>query len=151
MLKSIKNWWNKDKIEIARLRKEVSDSHECLGNSQDANFQKIAEIEALRELLQQKIGELESLRKEHPDMKAEGVLDPWMIIEANGENTLKGLKIKIDWNEAMVQHMKDKGHNIRDENVLMQHFLVQLYEHVIQLLEWKSVDESDIHRTNEFE
>lgn len=152
MFKSISNWWNKDKI---RLQVDLDNANQVFARTQTAlfDFKEFSkkELDASRELIKELTAEVVSLKAAHPDMKAEGVLDPWFIIEVNGENPLKGLKIKIDWNEAAVQHMKDKGHTYKNEDVMMQHFVAQLYEHVIMTLENRVVDESDIIRPGEFE
>lgn len=169
MWKSLSNWWNKEKIA---LEQQLADANERLDNIQHGLDQALVQNKILAEktqVLLQENGalwtrceaeqkdrtaaykELEDFKELHPNMKAEGVLDPWMIIEVNGENSLKGLKINIDWNEAIVQHMKDKGHGHRDDNVTMQHFIVQLYEHVVMILENRVIEESDLIKPNEFE
>lgn len=134
MIKAIAKWWNKDKTS---LQAEL--------NATKAELAHVIEQHASLEL------EHAKLKAEHPDMKAEGVLEPWMIVEVSGENTLKGLKVRFDWNEAIIQHMRGKGYEWRNEDVMMQHFIAQLYEHVIQGLEDRMIDDSDLHKQNEFE
>lgn len=137
MIKAISNWWNKDKQEIERLRKEVQDTMSIFTAVQESMFKYKAE--------------LEEVRAANPNMKAEGVLEPWMIIEVRGENALKGLPVRIDWNEAMIQHMRDKGYTYKNEDSMIQNFVAQLYEHVIMTIEEKVIDDSDLHTKNEFE
>jgi hypothetical protein len=162
MFKSISNWWNKDKIalqaELTKANQVFHTTQTNLLNLQEELAQAKVQIGISKSvamnanaLLSEVSQELDALKVEHRDMKEEGILDPWFIIEVNGENALKGLKINVDWNEAMVQHMKDKGHSYKNEDLMMQHFVAQLYEHVIMTLDAKVLEESDIIGKGEFE
>lgn len=162
MFKQLTNWWNKDKIELQRKLDEMTERFDNLQLGMD---NKMSECDSLKAELKftklqhemlvaemtKLISEFESFKENHPDMKAEGVLTPWFVVGVDGENELKGLKTYVDWNDAMIQHMKDKNLGYKTDDEMIQHFLVQLYEHVLMLIDAKVIDDSDIPRKNEFE
>lgn len=148
MFKAIAHWWNKDKLELELALKIANERLNTEMSQCDKLRVKLDETLEDAKVLAAEVQRLKAL---NPDMKAEGVLTPWMIIGVDGENELKGLKIFMDWNDAVIQHMKDKNLGYQTEDEMIQHFLVQLYEHVLMVLERRVLDDSDLHRPNEFE
>lgn len=155
MWNKISNWWNKEKIE---LQKQLKDANERLDNTLRGLDQHMALNQSYKTLLDDEktkfmklLNEHDELKQANPDMKAEGVLTPWLMLGVNGENELKGLKTYIDWNDALIQHMKDKNLGYKTEEEMVQHFIAQLYEHMLLLIENRILEDSDQQRKNEFE
>jgi hypothetical protein len=155
---NIKSWWNKDKEEIARLQA----SNEALLRTVENNEEEICALKidviagetAANELateLSELTDELTVAKEELAKADHSKSIVPWFEITTDGMDPVKGLQVKLDWNEALVQHLKDNGHTGRDDEILIQKWLAMLYEDIINQLEAKIVNLNTQHNTSEFE
>ena len=134
MFNSIKNWWNKDKIEdearFARIEEKI--------NAKDA------ELETTKRQLDEVSSELNVFRKKDEADKARYTsTDPWIEITGDEIDPIKGMVIECDWNPAFIQFLKENGITAKDENVAVQKYIAMLYEDIVNKMEQQIVDNSD--------
>ena len=138
MLQSIKKWWNKDKDALnERLQQQ-----EILLNTV---------VENMTAELNEANTELNAFRvKEQADQDKYTSTEPWVEIKSDTVDPIHGIQIKLDWNPAFVQYLKDNGITGKDEDSIVQKWLAFLYEDIVGKLEQKVIDDSDKITDSEF-
>jgi hypothetical protein len=76
--------------------------------------------------------------------------DPWVEVVGESIDPIQGIEIRLDWNPAFVQYLKDNGIDGKDEDVIVQHWLALLYQDLFQKLDQKVIDESDKKTVSDF-
>lgn len=141
----LKQWWNKDKDEIKRLNQVLQEERE-----QSAKM--LADLEQLRLdniTLQGNFDEYKTANPSPEDYQASTI--PWFTLSTKHLDEVKGLQVELDWNEAMVQHLKDNGHTGRDDEILIQKWIAMLYEDMVEQLEHKIINLRTNHSESEFQ
>jgi len=69
--------------------------------------------------------------------------EPWVIVVGESIDPIKGIEIKLDWNEAFIQYLKENGITAKDEDVAVQKWLAMLYADLMDKFEQKIIDDSD--------
>ena len=130
-VKKISEWYEEAVTTIGNLQKTHEEDMTAVGNLQNTNSELAKQLEV----------------KDH-----QGSVVPWFQLETTELDPVKGLQIKLDWNEAMIQHLRDNGHTGRDDEVLVQKWLAMLYEDIISQLEQKLIElNTDNKDHSEFE
>jgi len=148
MLKSISNWWNKDKIAANEARLELQQRLSELES-------RVTETSTTKVVVEQKLQEAEEQltmyrKQEEADEARRNGIEPWVEVRSAHLDPVKGIQIELDWNEAFVQYLKDNGLSGRDDETIVQKWLAFLYEDLINRLEQQSIDKSDIKSVSYF-
>ena len=69
--------------------------------------------------------------------------EPWVEVIGESIDPIKGIEIRLDWNEAFIQYLKENGITGSDEDVAVQKWLAFLYADLMEKMEQKIVDNSD--------
>lgn len=69
--------------------------------------------------------------------------EPWVEVIGESIDPIKGIEIRLDWNEAFIQYLKENGITGSDEDVAVQKWLAFLYADLMEKIEQKIVDNSD--------
>lgn len=142
MFKKIKDWWNRDKNEVAQRLAKIERQLE------EENLAR-RQAEADKAMLTQEI-QMYRKRDEEDEARRNGTT-PWVEIKSADFDAVKGIHIELDWNDAFIQYLKDNGIKARDEDTAVQKWLAFLYQDLIERLEQRVVDNSDKPRVNDFE
>lgn len=142
-------WWKRAEIKEQnlndRLTKIENDFNTKLEETQEQLLETEAELEETRK-------ELEVFRKqEAEDAERRSSTVPWVEIKGDDIDPVKGIQIKLDWNEAFIQYLKDNGLSGKDEDMIVQKWLAMLYVDVLDKLEAQIVDNSDMIGPSDFE
>lgn len=156
MFKAIINWWNRDKIAREAEQARVNDA---LASMQ----QEIAALKQTKEIVEQELkettAELEEANSElqmHRDKDAadeerRNGSEPWVEIKSAEFNEVKGIQIALDWNDAFVAYLRENGITARDDDSVVQKWLLMLYKDLIERLDNQVIENSDKHFINDFE
>lgn len=79
--------------------------------------------------------------KEHEDKKNSP--EPWVEVIGESIDPVRGIQIKLDWNDAFIQYLKENGITGKDEDTAIQKWLALLYHDLINNLEQRIIDNSD--------
>lgn len=150
MFKSISNWWNKDKIALQAEVEQLKRDKDVMNDTHDEIYRKRdAEMDALILERDSAFAELEQF-KQIEKAKQDGI-DPWLRIETARHDKVRGLEVELDWNQALIEYLREAWEGPKDDRVMVQKYLAMLYEHLIERLEAQVVDDTDKHRVNDFE
>lgn len=149
MLQKLSNWWNRDKIAQANEQARV--------NAALAAMQ--TELESLRETkaaTEQQLEEANSQldfrrQQDEADEERRNGSEPWVEIKSAEFNEVKGIQIELDWNDAFVAYLRENGITAREDDSVVQKWLLMLYKDLIERLEHQVVEKSDQHYINDFE
>lgn len=145
MIKAIKQWWNKDKVEMEARFKALSDTIDAaIAKETKAREEaETARLEAEAKLVQA-TEELTLLRKQDEADKAKyDSVEPWIEIKSDGVDPIRGMVIECDWNAAFIQFLKENGITAKDENIAVQKYIALLYENIVNKMEEQIVESSD--------
>lgn len=156
MLQTLKNWWNKDKIAADLRMKRIEDT---IHTAEVAKAAALAELETTKKLLAEQSEELAETSESLGVMRSQAAADdarrngkePWVEIKSAEFNEVKGIQIELDWNEAFVQYLKENGVKARNDDQIVQKWLMMLYADLIEKFETQIVEDSDKPRVNDFE
>lgn len=84
---------------------------------------------------------LRELQQKYDDKRSSP--EPWVEVIGESIDPIKGIEIKLDWNDAFIQYLKENGITAKDEDVAVQKWLVFLYEDLMEKFEQKIVDNND--------
>ena len=137
MLKSISNWWNRDKIRQAELDARFASLEEKLNEKEH-------DLSVVEHQLNAAETELGMFRKqaEEDEARRNGT-EPWVEIRSAVVDPVKGIQIELDWNPAFVQYLKDNGMTGQDEETVVQKWLAFLYEDLVNRLEEHVINNTD--------
>jgi flagellar biosynthesis GTPase FlhF len=145
MWQAFKNWWKRDQLALEQRFSSLA----AAVNQQAAESAK--REQELQQRLEQAEAEAAVLREQAvADQSKRDSTEPWVEIKSAEHHPVRGLEIKLDWNEAFVQYLKDEGMTARDDETLVQKWLANMYQHVVERLEQKVIDKSDQPRVNDF-
>lgn len=143
MIKSLSNWWNRDKIRQAeletmllRLEDKLTEKTNELANAHDVLIQTEEELEVLK------------AREAEEEAKRNGT-EPWVVVRSAHTDPVKGIQIELDWNDAFVQYLRDSGIQGRDDETVVQKWLAFLYEDLVEKLEDQVVNTTDHGTVND--
>lgn len=143
MIKSLSNWWNRDKIRQAeletmllRLEDKLTEKTNELANTHDVLIQTEEELEVLK------------AREAEEEAKRNGT-EPWVVVRSAHTDPVKGIQIELDWNEAFVQYLRESGINGRDDETVVQKWLAFLYEDLVNRLEDQVINSTDKGTVND--
>lgn len=93
---------------------------------------------------------LREIAKEHEDKKNSP--EPWVEVIGESIDPVRGIQIKLDWNDAFIQYLKENGITGKDEDTAIQKWLALLYHDLVNNLEQRIIDNSDKfeNRTSEY-
>lgn len=137
--------WFKTKNKKLTLEERLAILEQALIAEQEAK--KLAE--AKLEEVNSEVAILREKRAEF-DLKRNST-DPWVEVIGESVDPVKGIEIKLDWNEAFIQYLKDNGIKGKDEDAIVQKWLAFLYQDLVDKFEEKIINDSDIITPNEFE
>lgn len=152
MFNSISNWWHRKELalqeQVWELRAELAaakDWGHAQGNAVAQLTLQKAEIDSQWSAT---LEELEAVRDANK-RKLEGE-EPWLKVETSRYDKVKGLEVELDWNEALIQYLREAWEGPKDDRVMVQKYIAMLYEHLIERLEAQIIDDSQ-GRGGEFE
>lgn len=137
MFDGLKKWWNRNEIRLAQIEQQnearMVEMEQKLASLAAA---KEAEVEELRQ-------EIEFARKETAESEAKKNSDePWVDVHSAEFTVERGVQIELDWNPAFIGYLKENGFKGKNEQIIVQKWLVLLYGDLITRLEEDSVEES---------
>ncbi len=139
------NFWNRKKIRDEQINSKFDELTSRLDNLN-------SELTNTKEELTQANSELEVFRKqEEIDNEKRNGIVPWVEIKGDSIDPVKGIQIELDWNSAFIQYLKDNGLEAKDDDALIQKWIAMLYFDLVNGLEQKIIDDSDIVGLSEFE
>lgn len=68
--------------------------------------------------------------------------EPWIEITSESFDANKGIAIGLDWNDAMIQYLKDNGINGSTDEDIVRKYIGFLYEDLVGKLEQKVEQQS---------
>lgn len=69
--------------------------------------------------------------------------EPWVEIRGADHDNVKGFRIELDWNDAFIAHLKESGIKGSDDDEVVQKWLALMYQHLVEQLETKVIDNKD--------
>lgn len=88
--------------------------------------------------------ELSVLREKQKDFEDKhNSTEPWIEVVGESIDPVRGIEIRLDWNDAFIQYLKDNGITGRDEETAVQKYIAFLYQDLIDKLEQHSINNSD--------
>lgn len=76
--------------------------------------------------------------------------EPWVEVTGESIDPVKGIEIRLDWNEAFIQYLKENGITAKDEDMAVQKWLALLYQDLIEKFESKILDNKDRQTESDF-
>lgn len=61
--------------------------------------------------------------------------EPWVEVVSDGIDPLKGLHMKLDWNDAFIVYLRNSGYTGAADETVVGKWLVDLYKHISDQLE----------------
>lgn len=149
MFKAFSNWWNRDKIAQAAEQARVN---AVLTAMQD----ELQNLKQSKQTVEQELTEAKSQldvrrQQDKADEERRNGKDPWVEIKSAEFNDVKGIQIELDWNDAFVGYLRDNGIAAREDDAVVQKWLLMLYKDLIDRLEHQVVEKSDQTFINDFE
>lgn len=137
MITSIKNWFNKDKLQQQKVEARMKQIESLV---EDQKF----ELDKTRAELKVSDEELSVLRtKEAEANEKHSSVEPWIEIKSDGIDPIKGMVIECDWNPAFIQFLKENGITSKDENVAVQKYIAMLYADIVEQMDQQIIEDSD--------
>lgn len=66
--------------------------------------------------------------------------EPWVEVIGSSIDPVKGIEIKLDWNNSFIVYLTENGITGDNEDVIVQKWLALLYQGLIEKFEQKIVD-----------
>ncbi|MGZ8924404.1 MAG: hypothetical protein ACXW2E_00840 [Nitrososphaeraceae archaeon] len=108
-------------------------------------------LETERAEKEQLISELRLVREQTDiNNKKRTSIDPWVEVIGESVDPVKGIEIKLDWNDAFIQYLKENGITAKDDDTAVQKWLAFLYQDLIEKFEQKIINNSDIITDSEY-
>jgi len=135
-------------------RPTIEEQLATIGNRLDAQDAEKQRLEREKETLERKNKELlqsiEELRatvtllaEETNKRKARyEAKEPWIEIASDGFDEVKGIALGLDWNDAMIQYLKDNGITGSSDEDVMRKYIAFLYEDLVGKLEAAVTEQS---------
>lgn len=126
------------------FKKKGPSIEERLNNLETKLQQEQEEKIQLEQQLETTTSELTVLReivKEHEDKKNSP--EPWVEVTGESIDPVRGIQIKLDWNDAFIQYLKENGITGKNEDMAVQKWLALLYHDLVNNLEQRIIDNSD--------
>lgn len=119
----------------------------------DAAIERLeAKIKATNDLLASKDDEIRMLREQNAvDEERYSSTEPWVEIKGDSIHPVRGIEIKLDWNDAFIDYLQDNGIKGKDEDEVIRKWLSLLYADLASKFEQRAVDNTEFHRVNDFE
>ncbi len=76
--------------------------------------------------------------------------EPWVEVIGETVDPVKGIEIKLDWNDKFIDYLKESGIKASDEDTIVQKWLAMLYHDLFEKLEQKVIDNSDKKTDSDF-
>lgn len=129
-------WFKKSKKELSIESRLDQLEHQLMAEKEDK--------QKLSHELEEATEELTFLRKIHEDHELKrNSPEPWVEVIGESIDPVKGIEIKLDWNDAFIQYLKENGITAKDEDTAVQKWLAYLYEDLISKFEQKVIENSD--------
>ena len=140
---SIFNWFKK-KEQLPSIADRLALLEANLHSEQHAKEVVEAKLlEASAELVM-----LREVKKEHEDKKNSP--EPWVEVIGESIDPVRGIEIRLDWNDAFIQYLKESGINSKDEDAAVQKWLAYLYQDLMEKFEQRIIDNSDKKTESEY-
>jgi hypothetical protein len=140
---SIFNWFKK-KEQVPSIADRLALLEANLHSEQHAKEVVEAKLlEASAELVM-----LREVKKEHEDKKNSP--EPWVEVIGESIDPVRGIEIRLDWNDAFIQYLKESGINSKDEDAAVQKWLAYLYQDLMEKFEQRIIDNSDKKSESEY-
>jgi len=152
MFQALSNWWNRDKIERERINAKFDELTKGIAQIQQEKHEIEAQKEAIVQQLEEANKELEFRREQDAaDEARRNSNEPWVEIKSAEVSDTRGIQIELDWNDAFVQYLRDNGIVARDDEGVVQKWLLSLYKNLMDRLEQEVIENSDRQMINDFE
>jgi wobble nucleotide-excising tRNase len=66
--------------------------------------------------------------------------EPWVEVVGESIDPVKGIEIKLDWNDAFIKFLQASGIQGTDEDVIVQKWLALLYQDLFETLEDRAIN-----------
>lgn len=107
--------------------------------------------EVIETQLQEANNELLVLREQHQQYEDKrNSTEPWIEVIGESIDPVRGIEIKLDWNDAFIQYLKENGITGKDEDTAVQKYITFLYQDLVEKLEQKSIDNSDKQTVSDY-
>lgn len=145
MFKKLREWFTKPSKAEQELEDRFNKLEEMIATANREKQEAVARAEEMQT-------ELNMFR----DQKAEdenrrNSSEPWVEIKSADYSDNKGFRIDLDWNTAFIDYLKESGIKGKVEEEIVQKWLAMLYQHLVETLESKVIDEKDKKKINDFE
>lgn len=133
---SLFNWFKKKEQTPS-----ISDRLVLLESRLEAEQQAKRLAEDNLEAVNSELVMLREVKKEHEDKKNSP--EPWVEVIGESIDPVKGIEIRLDWNDAFIQYLKENGITSKDEDASVQKWLAFLYQDLMEKFEQRIIDKSD--------
>lgn len=138
------NLWKSKKVKSLTLEERLA----ALESNVETERVARQEVEDKLAKANQELSILRETAKEHEEKKNSS--DPWVEVVGESIDPVRGIEIRLDWNAAFIQYLKENGITGRDEDTAVQKWLAFLYQDMVETLEQKAIDNSDIPKVSDF-
>ena len=135
--------WGKKKGQS--IEERLAALEESLIQEKQENYELVTELEKVNEELESANEELAVHREQLSkfDDKRNSP-EPWIEVIGDSIDPVRGLILKLDWNDAFIQYLKENGITGQDEDTAVQKYLALLYQDQAEKVENKVYEKSDV-------
>ena len=76
--------------------------------------------------------------------------EPWIEVIGESIDPIRGIEIRLDWNDAFIQYLKENGITGKDEDTAVQKYVAFLYQDLIEKFEQRIIDNSDKQTVSDY-
>ncbi len=76
--------------------------------------------------------------------------EPWIEVVGESIDPVRGIEIRLDWNDAFIQYLKENGITGKDEDTAVQKYVAFLYQDLIEKFEQRIIDNSDKQTVSDY-
>lgn len=69
--------------------------------------------------------------------------EPWVEVIGESIDPVRGIEIRLDWNDAFVQYLKENGITAKSDEAAVQKWLAFLYQDLVEKFEQQIINNSD--------
>lgn len=111
-----------------------------LRRPEDDNRRLVHDMRAQIAEMESKLSEVKAKEDEKANVYTS--TEPWVEICSDGVNDVKGMYVKLDWNDAFIEYLKDRGIKAADDEAMVQKWLAMLYQDLMARMETDAINRS---------
>ncbi len=143
------DWWNRSKIKHDQEQADILNKISKISTQVDNLIEDKKQLEQDLEAANAELSVFRTQEQDHDRRKNSD--EPWVEIKSDSIDPDKGIQIGLDWNDNFIEYLKSNGLTGKSDEVIVQKWIALLYHDLINNLDQKIIDDSDIIGPSEFE